>query len=212
MRKLLIFILIFSMFFIFSTISLAEENREFNESGAEVVIIQLAPPTPTPVPIPAPTPEPAPTPDPADLPCYSYDEGEARCLSRAMWSITGKKVPDETKIILCEVIQNRVDYEGDTFPDSIRYVLLQGKGTDHPEFGDYDPEAHRSEENDKLADYVMRTWIHSHKVDRSYRIIPKEGVRCQIYKINEKDYIKVYDINWNLLYDNGEGVIDYSKH
>ena len=159
--------------------------------------------TPTPVPIPASTPEPTPVPDPALLPYYEFDKGEARCLARAMWSLTGKYVSDETKIALCEVIQNRVDYAGETFPDTIRYVLLQGRGTDHPEFGGYDPKAEVSEKNSELAAYVMRTWMHAREGDRSYRLVPPEGVRCKIYKIDGRDYIKVYDIDWNLVYDNG---------
>lgn len=178
------------------------EGSEESEEGVEVFIFQLAPPTPTPEPIPVPTPEPTPIPDPAKLPSYTYDDGEARCLARAMWSLTGYHVGENTKLALCEVIQNRVDYEGDTFPDTIRYVLLQGRGSDHPEFDGYDPKAKITDTNEEIAAYAMRAWIHAQKGDRSYRIVPENGVRYDIIKVNNKDYIRVYDIDWNVVYEN----------
>lgn len=168
-----------------------------------VALEVVSEPTPSAIPKPTETPIMVLTPDPAALPEYDYDESEARCLARAMWSLTGKYVSDETKIALCEVIQNRVDYAGETFPDTIRYVLLQRHGTDHAEFGGYDPKAEVSKKNTELADYVMRTWMLAREGDRSYRLTPQEGVRCKIYKIGGRDYIQVFTIDWEVVYDNG---------
>ena len=165
----------------------------------EIVEIRLLA-TPTPTPPSAPAPVPTPTPDPAKLPCYSYDPADARCLSRGIWSVTPKNPTWETKVAFAEVVQNRVDDESGVFPDSIRYVLLQGD-----EFLDYDPNAHRSPENDEIADYVMRTWIHAKNGDRSYRLVPASGVKCSFYKVGGKNYIKVYDMDGNTVYDSGEG-------
>lgn len=173
----------------------------------DVQIVDIRPiVTPTPTPIPVPTPAPTPTPDPAKLPYYTYDEADARCLSRGIWSVTPKNPTWETKVAFCEVVQNRVDDESGAFKDTIRYVLLQGKDTDNPEFADYDPDATRSPRNNEIADYVMRTWIHAKNGDRSYRLVPASGVKCSFYEVGGKNYIKVYDMDRNTVYDSGGGV------
>lgn len=173
----------------------------------EIEIVDIVPVvTPTPEPIPVLTPAPTPTPDPAKLPHYTYDDADARCLSRGIWSVTPKNPTWETKVAFCEVVQNRVDDESGAFKDTIRYVLLQGHDTDHPEFADYDPDATRSPRNNEIADYVMRTWIHAKNGDRSYRLVPASGVKCSFYEVGGKNYIKVYDTNGNTVYDSGEGV------
>lgn len=48
----------------------------------------------------------------------------------------------------------------------------------------------------------MRAWIHAQKGGRGYRIVPKNGVQYDIIKVNNKDYIRVYDIDWNVVYEN----------
>lgn len=167
----------------------------------EIEIVDIVPiVTPTPTPIPVPTPEPTPTPSSADLPHYHYDDADARCLSRAIWSVTPKNPTWETKVAFCEVVQNRVDDASGVFEDSIRYVLLQAG-----EFRDYDPDAHRSERNNEIADYVMRAWIHAKNGDRSYRLVPPTGVKCSFYSVGDTDYITVYDMDGNTVYDSGEG-------
>jgi len=169
-------------------------------SADEIEIVDIVPVvTPTPVPIPVPTPVPTPTPDPAKLPHYAYDEADARCLSRAIWSVTPMNPTWETKVAFCEVVQNRVDDDSGVFEDDIRHVLLQGN-----EFMDYDPDANRSPRNNEIADYVMRTWIHAKNGDRSYRLVPASGVKCSFYEIAGKDYIKIYDMSGNTVYDSGE--------
>lgn len=166
--------------------------------GVDIVDIVVVV-TPTPAPVPAPTPEPKPLPDFSELPNYSYDDADARCLSRGIWSVTPKNPTFETKLAFCEVVQNRVDDESGVFEDSIRYVLLQ-----NGEFEDYDPDAYRSDRNNEIADYAMRAWQHAKNGDRSYRLVPASGVKCSFYEIGEKSYIKVFDMDGNTVYDSGK--------
>ena len=166
--------------------------------GVDIVDIVVVV-TPTPVPVPVPTPEPKPLPDFSELPHYAYDDADARCLSRGIWSVTPKNPTFETKLAFCEVVQNRVDDESGFFEDSIRYVLLQ-----RGEFRDYDPDAYRSDRNNEIADYAMRTWIHAKNGDRSYRLVPASGVKCSFYEIGGRSYIKVFDMDGNTVYDSGK--------
>lgn len=165
------------------------------ENETAIIIIEIKP-TPTPN-APTLTPPPTPTPRP-ELPAYTYDEADMRCLSRAIWSITPKNPTRNTKLALCEVIQNRVDDDNGVYKDDVRQVLLQ-----RGEFLDYDPEAYRSEENDRIADYAMRSWMAARLGDRSYRLTPASGVMCSFYRVKRLDYIMVYDKDGNVVYDSG---------
>ena len=190
--------------FVLMGVCLKNSYAETTGEGIEIVdIIMII--TPTPTPPPAPTPAPTVRPDIAALPFYSYDSADMRCLSRGIWSVTPENPTWETKVAFCELVQNRVDDESGTYADTIRYVLLQGHGTNHAEFADYEPDAHRSEQNDEIADYAMRTWIHAKTTgDRSYRLVPPTGVCCDFYEKNGKNYILVYDRNDNIVYDSGK--------
>lgn len=187
---------VIALLLVLPMLTAATANAE-EDDGIQVVDIRPIV-TPTPSPVPVPTPAPTPKPDPAKLPCYAYDEADLRCLSRAIWSITPKNPTWETKLALCEVVLNRVEDESGVFENSVRYVLLQ-KG----EFRDYDPEAHRSERNDEIADYALRAWIHAKNGDRSYKLVPPSGVKCSFYSVGNTDYIEVYDMNGNVVYDSG---------
>lgn len=167
-----------------------------DEEQPEVSVVTIAiVPTPTPAPaLPAP-PTPVPTVRP-ELPGYSYDEADMRCLSRGIWSVTPSSPSYNTKLAFCEVVQNRVDDDSGAYADSIRYVLLQPN-----EFLDYDPDAHRSDENDAIAGYAMRSWAAAQLGDRSYRLTPKSGVMCDFYSKDSYDYIIVKDKDGNVVYD-----------
>jgi hypothetical protein len=73
------------------------------------------------------------------------------------------------------------------------------------EFPSYNPEATRSDLNDEIADYVMRSWMHTKLTgDRSYRLTPENGLRYSFYNRGGWDYIVVMDFEWNVVYDSGE--------
>lgn len=169
------------------------------EDEVSVVTIELLPtPTPTPLPPPPATPEPQPTVRP-ELPAYDYPIDDLRCLSRAIWSVCPIKPTRATKIAFCELVQNRVDDSSGDFEDSIRWVLLQGN-----EFMDYDPDAYRSRENNDIADYAMRSWIYASVTgDRSYRLVPADGLYCDFYRQNNWDYIIIYNRAGDVVYDSG---------
>jgi hypothetical protein len=144
--------------------------------------------TPTPR---QPTPEPTPTPEwptPA-----KYDEGEARCLARYAKSTIPGKATWVTIVAAMEVPQNRVD--SGEFADTIRYTLLQG------DFGGYHPDAMVTNSNLNYADYVMRSWAEWHNGDNSHRYTPPCGIYLSYY--DKGKYVKVYDENWNMVFDSG---------
>lgn len=144
--------------------------------------------TPTPR---QPTPEPTPTPEwPA---AAKYDEGEARCLARYGRSTIPGKATFETIIAAMEVVQNRVD-SGD-FKDTIRYTLLQG------DFGGYKPDAMVTKAYLSCADYAMRSWAEWHQGINTHRYTPPCGIYLSYY--DNGKYVKVYDANWNMVFDSG---------
>lgn len=161
---------------------------------AEVVVITVAQ-TPSPELVYA-APTPAATAQP-ELPDYQYAAEDARCISRAIWSGTPKKPTLNTKKAFAEICQNMVD-DG-RFKDTIRYTLLM-----KTEFPSYDPDCYRSPENDEIADYVMRSWVHAKQTgDRSYRLTPADGLRYSFYERDGWNYITVYNFDWEVVYDSG---------
>ena len=169
------------------------------EGDIGVVMIELLPtPTPTPIAPPPATPTPSPTKRP-ELPEYGYPDEDLRCLSRGIWSVCPANPTRNTKIAFCELVQNRVDDDSGDFEDSIRWVLLQGN-----EFPSYDPNAFRSRENNGLADYAMRAWIYATVTgDRSYRLVPPDGLYCDFYRMKSLDYIRIYNRAGDVVYDSG---------
>lgn len=165
-----------------------------------VITLELAEPTTTPAPTATPVPERKPTialPDFATLPECDYDDAAARCLSRAIYSVTPRNPTYATRIALAEVVQNMVD-DG-RYKDTIRYTLLMDS-----EFPSYDPDAYRSEINNEVADIVMRSWAAAQGGDRQYRLTPATGVRFAFYNEKGADYIIVYDWDWSVVFDSGE--------
>lgn len=169
------------------------------EDEVVVVTIELLPTlTPTPLPPPPATPEPQQTIRP-ELPSYSYPGEDVRCLSRGIWSVCPINPTRNTKIAFCELVQNRVDDESGDFQNSIRWVLLQGN-----EFPSYDPDAYRSRENNEISDYAMRSWIYASVTgDRSYRLVPADGLYCDFYRMKSLDYIIIYNRAGDVVYDSG---------
>lgn len=167
------------------------------EEETQVIWIEIVPtPTPTPMPAPPATPKPTPT---TELPIYEYPAEDARCLSRGIWSVSPASPTRKTRLAFCELVQNRVDDASGDFEDSIRWVLLQGN-----EFKDYDPDAHRSETNNEVADYAMRSWIYAKATgDRTYRLVPQDGLYCDFYRLDGRDYIKIYNRTGDVVYDSG---------
>lgn len=162
-----------------------------------IVVIKIIP-TPTPMPMTPPPATPTPTPRP-ELPNYDYQADDARCLSRGIWSVCPASPTRKTKLAFCELVQNRVDDASGDFEDAIRWVLLQGN-----EFMDYDPDAYRSHTNNEIADYAMRSWIYATSTgDRSYRLVPPEGLYCDFYRVKGWDYIKIYNRAGDVVYDSG---------
>lgn len=163
----------------------------------EVIVVELVP-TPTPIPLTPPPATPTPTPRP-DLPNYSYDDSDARALSRGLWSVCPASPTRATKIAFCELVQNRVDDNSGDFEDTVYKVLRQGG-----EFLDFDSDAYRSRENNEIADYVMRSWIYESVTgDRSYRLTPEDGLYCDFYRQNGWDFIKIYNRAGDIVYDSG---------
>jgi len=179
--------------------AMAEEPPE----TAPVITLTLST-TPSPPPVPPPRSSPAPpaTPTPTpELPDYDYPAEDARCLSRAIWSVCPRNPTHDTRVALCELVQNRVDDDSGDFEDSVRWVLLQGN-----EFPSYDPDAYRSRENNEIADYAMRTWIYAAVTgDRSCRLVPPEGLYCDFYRVSGWDYITIYNRAGDVVYDSGAG-------
>lgn len=171
--------------------AMADESRD----APDVLVLELVA-TPTPEPAATPVPTPTPTPQP-ELPHYPYDEAEARCITRAIWSVVPVGATPETKQAFAEIPQNMV--ADGRYRDTIRYTLLM-----ETEFPGYDPEAHRSSENAAIADYVMRSWQHAQRTgDWSYRLTPPTGVRYAFYHDGGRVYIRVMDFDWRVVYDSG---------
>lgn len=168
-----------------------------DENGVEIVTIELSP-TPTPTPLTPPPATPTPTPR-SELPVYDYSAEDARCLSRGIWSVCPANPTRDTKLAFCELVQNREDDASGDFDDGIRWILLQGN-----EFPSYDPDAYRSRENNAIADYAMRSWIYAAVTgDRSFRLLPPEGLYCDFYRLDGWDYIKIYNRAGDVVYDSG---------
>lgn len=161
----------------------------------EIVVLELVP-TPTAEPTPIPVPTPTPTERPA-LPDYDYDDADARCISRAIWSCVPIGATYDTKLAFAEVVQNMV--ADGRYKDTVRYTLLMDT-----EFPSYDPDAYRSEINNEVADIVMRSWAAAQGGDRQYRLTPATGVRFAFYNEKGADYIIVYDWDWSVVFDSGE--------
>lgn len=168
----------------------------------DVVVIDALP-TPTPAAAEQMPPEliPVVTPRP-ELPEYEYDAADMRCLSRAIWSITPANPTRDTKLALCEVVQNRADDASGSYRDDVRSVLLQPG-----EFRDYDADAHRSAANDEIADYAMRTWMHAQLTgDRTYRLTPADGLMIgDFYTIHGTNYVRILNREGYVVYDSGAG-------
>lgn len=173
------------------------------DSGVEIITIEISPtPSPTPMPAPSATPNipatPTPTPRP-EPPTYDYPAEDARCLSRGIWSVCPANPTHDTKLAFCELVQNREDDVSGDFDDGIRWILLQGN-----EFPSYDTDAYRSHENNAIADYAMRSWICAAITgDRSFRLVPPEGLYCDFYRVKGKDYITIYNRAGDVVYDSG---------
>ena len=161
----------------------------------EIVVLELVP-TPTAEPTPIPVPTPTPTERPA-LPDYDYDDADARCISRAIWSCVPIGATYDTKLAFAEVVQNMV--ADGRYKDTVRYTLLMDT-----EFPSYDPDAYRSEINNEVADIVMRSWAAAQGGDGQYRLTPATGVRFAFYNEKGADYIIVYDWDWSVVFDSGE--------
>ncbi len=171
------------------------------DSGVEIVTIEISPtPSPTPMPAPSETPEPTATPTARlEPPTYDYPAEDARCLSRGIWSVCPANPTHNTKLAFCELVQNREDDVSGDFDDGIRWILLQGN-----EFPSYDPDAYRSKENNAIADYAMRSWICAAITgDRSFRLVPQDGLYCDFYRVKGKDYITIYNRAGDIVYDSG---------
>lgn len=196
-------------------------------SNAEAAILELTPdvfnfttvpplstPTPYLTPIIVVTPSPTPT---IELRDYDYPKEEARDISRAIWSGTPNMPTYNTKKAYAEIPQNMVDdYKKrenaqekiQNYRENIRYNLLMD--TEFPSYNQYcyrniDDFDERKIENDEISDYVMRSWYYATITgDRSYRLTPQSGVRYSFYNVDGWDYIIVYDLNWNMVYDSGK--------
>lgn len=170
-----------------------------------IVTIELIPtPSPTPMPPPSETPLPSGTPEPTECPeppHYDYSAEDARCLSRGIWSVCPANPTRNTKLAFCELVQNREDDVSGDFDDGIRWILLQGN-----EFPSYDPDAYRSTENNEIADYAMRSWICASVTgNRSFRLVPVDGLYCDFYRVKGRDYIIIYNRALDVVYDSGKG-------
>jgi len=205
-KKLLLLFLLIALYELLVVYAIRTTNADGSTEPTptpEVVSIELLP-TPTPTPMQPPSTTPAPTQPPVatpELPDYDYPAEDARCLARGIWSVCPKYPTKETRQAFCELVQNRVDDDSGDFEDSIRWALLQGN-----EFPDYDPNAYRSPENSEIADYAMRSWLYAAITgDRSYRLVPQDGLYCDFYRRDGRDYITIYNRNKDVVYDSGEG-------
>ena len=179
----------------------ASRRTHAEESGIIVIVVVPTPePRSTPSPSPVPTLEVIDTPRP-ELPLYDYPAEDARCLSRGIWSVCPVNPTASTRLAFCEVVQNRVDDQSGAYANSVRYVLLQ-----RGEFLDYRPDCVRSKQNNAVADYAMRSWMHAQLTgDRSYRLTPASGVMCKFYSVLGADYIIVMDRYGAAVFDSGPG-------
>lgn len=190
------------------------------ESTPDVFIFTTVLPSSTPTPYLTPiivvTPSPTPT---FELRDYDYPKDEARNISRAIWSGTPEMPTYNTKKAYAEIPQNMVDdYKKreqsnekiQYYRKNIQYCLLMD--TEFPSFNslcykNIDSLDERKLENDEIADYVMRSWWYANITgDRSYRLTPQSGVRYSFYNVDGWDYILVYDLEWNLVYDSGKDI------
>ena len=188
------------------------------ESTPELIVLTtekaIITPTPYLTPIAIVTPSPTPT---FELLDYDYPEDEARDISCEIWSGTPSMPTYKTKMAYAEIPQNMVDdfkkreqnnEKIQYYKSTIRYTLLMK--TEFPSFNprcykNIDEFDKRRLENNEIADYVMRSWWYANITgDRSYRLTPQSGVRYSFYNVDGWDYIKVYDLDWNLVYDSGE--------
>lgn len=191
---------------IFETVLLYAINKAHaDETPTPEIVVITMPPTPTPLPVTPPISTTATviiedsTTTISIVPQYDYPAEDARCLSRAVWSVCPENPTMDTRQAFMELVQNREDDDSGDFADGIRWILLQGE-----EFKDYDPDAYRSKLNNELADLVMREWIYTKVTgDRSYRLVPADGLYCDFYSVDGWDYIKVYNRAGDVVYDSG---------
>lgn len=221
-KTILLFLLISlnALFIIYLISSPEKAEAAILDSSPDVFVLTTVEPSSTPTPYLTPvvviTPSPIPTPE---LPTYPYPKEEARDISRAIFSVTPENPTYDTKKALAEIPQNMVDdykkreqnhEKTQNYKENIRYCLLMD--TEFPSFNslcyrNLDEFDKRKLENDEIADYVMRSWWYANITgDRSYRLTPQSGVRYSFYNVNGWDYIKVYDLNWDLVYDSGKDI------
>ena len=178
----------------------------------------LSTPTPELTPVHVVVSTPIPTPELRD---YDYPGYEKDRISKAIFSVTPESPTEKTKIAFAEIPQNMVDdyKKREANHEKIQYyrkditsnLLMK---TEFPSFnGDCYKNLPREDErkkmNDEIADYVMRSWYYANITgDRSYRLTPQSGVRYNFYNIDGWDYIKIYDLEWNLVYDSGEDILN----
>ena len=190
------------------------------EPNPEIVVLTTIPPLSTVTPTPELTPvsiiieTPVPTPELKD---YDYPEYEANRISRAIFSVTPENPTYETKKAFAEIPQNMVDdyKQREKNKEKIQYYRedITSNLLMETEFPSYDGSCYknlvygdeRKKINDEIADYVMRSWYYATITgNRSYRITPQSGVRYSFYNVNGWDYIKIYDLDWNIVYDSGK--------
>ena len=227
MKKIVILCLLILSSVLFGIYLISSPNKAeaaILESTPDVFIVTTVEPSSTPTPYLTPiqiiTPSPTPT---FELREYDYPKEEARDISRAIWSGTPEQPTYNTKKAYAEIPQNMVDdYKRreknnekiQYYRENIRYCLLMD--TEFPSFNskcykNIDEFDKRRLENDEIADYVMRSWWYANITgDRSYRLTPQSGVRYSFYNVDGWDYIRVYDLNWDLVYDSGKDISNES--
>ena len=190
------------------------------EPNPEIVVLTIVSPLSAVTPTPELTPffvaleTPVPTPELKD---YDYPEYEANRISRAIFSVTPENPTYETKKAFAEIPQNMVDdyKQREKNKEKIQYYRedITSNLLMDTEFPSYDGSCYknlvygdeRKKTNDEIADYVMRSWYYATITgDRSYRITPQSGVRYSFYNVDGWDYIKIYDLDWNIVYDSGK--------
>ena len=223
MKKNVILFLIIILAILFGTYLLGMPRgaeAAIPESNADVFVFTTVKPSSTPTPYLTPvqvvTPSPTPT---FALRDYNYPKDEARDISCAIWSGTPGMPTYNTKKAYAEIPQNMVDdhKEREKNQEKVQYyreTLRQNLLMD-TEFPSFNPRCYknidafdkRRLENDEIADYVMRSWWYANITgDRSYRLTPKSGVRYSFYNVDGWDYIIVYDLDWNTVYDSGKDI------
>ena len=180
-------------------------TQAFALASAAPTVVPVEPtPTPmlieviyTPTPVCKLTPPPK-TPQP-ELPDYEVASADLRSLSSALWSICPAKPTISTKQAFCELVQNRVDDASGDFKDTVPDVLLQPH-----EFLDYDARAYRSRENNAIAEYTLQAWLYAELTgNRVFRLLPRDGLYCDFYRLDGWDYIKVYNRAGEIVFDSG---------